>query len=94
VDGQEGGAERDERPYPLADRVADIVQLEVEKYLLAARDEALRKGQSACVGELIADLIKANRIPDISHQLLGLANGRKIKGDDQAVATIRRIPQP
>ena len=39
VDGQEGGAEPGDRAHALLDRVADVVELEVEEDLLALADQ-------------------------------------------------------
>ena len=86
VHGQEGGAERRRRAHALRDRVADIVQLEVEKHLLAGRGEAGGERQTARIGELIADLVEADRIPEALDEPFGLRKGGKVEGDDEAVA--------
>ncbi len=42
--------------------VSDVVQFEIDKDLLARRNQPRRKGQSSCKGQLIADLVKPHGV--------------------------------
>ena len=61
VHGEKGRAELRHALDALGHRVADVVQLEIEKHLLAGRDQAGGERQAAGESELIADLVERHR---------------------------------
>ena len=57
---------------PAPDRIADVVQLEVEEDLLPGARERARQVDPAREGELIADLVERNGFAETSnHRLRG-----------------------
>jgi hypothetical protein len=90
VDREKAYPESADRADALGDRVADVVQLEVEKDFRAGPDQPLGEGKSARIGELIADLVEADRIPEPLHQPFRFIHRGKIQGKDEPVAELYR----
>ena len=90
VHGQERRAELRDALDALGHRVADIVQLEIEKHLLAGGDQSRGERQAAGEGELIADLVEPHRIAEPRHHRLGRRHRRHIESHDQSFARIQR----
>ena len=72
--------------HALRHRVADVVELEIEKHALAGVGERLRIGKPAGKGELITDLVERHRIAELRHHCLRLIERRQVERDDQAIA--------
>ena len=70
------------------DRVADVVQLEIEEHLLAGADEFLREREPARKGELVADLVEHGGLAEPLDHRFRCGDGRQIERDDQALARI------
>ena len=66
--------------------VADVVQFQIEKDLLAGIDERARVRQPARISELIADFVESHRVAEPLHHGLCRLDRRNIEGDNQALA--------
>jgi len=86
VDGEKGHAEAGDRPHPFLHRVGDVVQLEVEKHLLALGDQVAGEIEPARIGELVADLVEGAGLADAIHQGARLRDASHIEADDEPVA--------
>jgi hypothetical protein len=72
VNRQERGAHLRDALHAFCHRVADVVQLEVEKHLLTGCDQPSGKGQAAGKSKLVSDLVKPDRIAETrDHCLAG-----------------------
>ncbi len=90
VDGEERRPEPRHALDPAPDRIADVVQLEVEEDLLAGAGERARQVDAAREGELIADLVERHGLAETSdHRLRGGDRGN-IERQDQALTRIER----
>ena len=87
--GEEARAKARDALDALGDGVADIVQLQIEKDALARLHQFFGERQAAGIGELIADLVNADGIPELLHHLLCGVHGSDVKSEDQAVARIK-----
>ena len=85
VHGEEARAEPRHALDALRDRVADVVQLEIEEHALAGAGKRLREGKPAGEGELIADLVERYRIAEPRHHAPAL-----LRTEGRSSATIRR----
>ena len=52
----------------MRNRIGDVVELEIEKHLLAGSGQRVRVGKPAGEGELIADLVEGNRVAQAGDQ--------------------------
>ena len=64
---QEGRAEARDAFHALRDRIADVVQLEIEEGALAGAGKLLRVSKSARKSELVADLVERHGIAEPRH---------------------------
>ena len=87
--GEEGDAHPRDVLDPARDRVTDIVQFHVEEDPLAGVGQRGRQWQAALEGELIADLVEADRIAERLDDGLGVTHRGKIEGDDQPIARLQ-----
>ena len=71
------------------DRVADVVQLEIEENLLAGAGERTREVDAAGEGELIADLVERDGIAEPRDHRLRFRHGGHVERDDQPFAWIQ-----
>src|SRR5262245_7223652 len=71
-----------------SNRIANIVQLEVEEAALTGARQHAREVDAAGKGELITDLVERDGITEPCNQRLRLADRRHIKRDDQPSARI------
>ena len=77
------------------DGVGDVVQLEIEKNLLAGRREPICEGKApTAIGELHADLIESRGIADALDDALGLGGVGHVESDDQPVARLPHAHRP
>ena len=90
VNRQESCAQARGTFHALCNRIADIVQLEIEKDLLAGAGELLRVGESASISELIADLVERHRVAEPRHQRFRGLDRRKLECHDQALTRRNR----
>ena len=88
VHGEERRAELRDALDPARDRVADVVQLEVEEDLLAGAGQRAREVEPAREGELIADLVERHRFAEPRHHRLRRGDRGHVERDDQAFARI------
>jgi len=72
--GEKGRAELGDAFDTFLHGVADVVQLEVEKELLAGGDQVGGEAEPAGKTELIADFIKADRVAESRDQAFRLAH--------------------
>ena len=91
VHGEEGGSGGGGAAGCPLDGVLDIKQLEIEKHLLALAGELAGKIETATHDELEPDLIEADRLTELLHQLPSFLEARTIEGDNQPV-TCRDAP--
>src|SRR5271165_6442972 len=69
------------------DGVGNVMQLEIEKDMLARGGEpACEREPFAAIGEFHADLIEGRGGADLGDEALRLADLRRIEGDDQPAA--------
>src|SRR5665213_480749 len=66
--------------------IADIVQLEIEKHLLAGGDQCRRKRQAPRKSELIADFVETHCFAQPRHHRFRRLHRGQVEGDDQALA--------
>src|SRR5262249_12453890 len=83
--GQEGRAEPGDALDTTRDRVADIVQLEIDEDLLALVGELADQRQAAGIAELIADLVEAHAVAEPRHHGFRLRHIGQVERHDQAV---------
>ena len=69
---------------PARHRVADVVQLEVEKDALAGANQFLCERKPAGEGELVADLVEHHRRPEPLDQHVRRLDGGYIERDQEA----------
>ena len=86
--GEKGRADLRDALDALAHGVADVVQLEIEKYLLADAISSRAKSRPAGKAELIADLVERHGIAEPRDQASAAADRRQIERNDQALARI------
>ena len=86
--GDKGRAELGDALNALGDRIADVMQLEVEKDLLARRNQFRRKRQAAGESELIADLVEPHRIAEARGHCLGRLHRGHVESHDQAFSRV------
>jgi hypothetical protein len=80
------------------DRVRDVVELEVEEDVGAARLHHADDVGAGVDEELLADLVERDRVAQPADRGLGRGHGVDVEADDQSVATVRisgnrRAPQ-
>src|SRR5215218_4015428 len=88
VDRQERGAEAGHGAHAFLHRVADVVELEIEKDLLALSDQLPGELEAARIGELVADLVEGAGVPDTLDDGAGLLDGGDVQTDDELVANV------
>ena len=69
---------------PARHRVADVVQLQVQKDALAGADQLLGERKSAGEGELVADLVEHYRRPELLDQRFRRLDRGHIERDQEA----------
>src|SRR5262249_24621809 len=90
VHGQEGCTQLCDAFDTPGHRIANVMQLEVEKNLLTGRNQLGCEREAAGEGELIADLVKPGRLAEPRHQGVRRRRGRYVEGHDQAFAGVQR----
>jgi hypothetical protein len=90
VHGQECRTQLCDALHAFCHRVADVVQLQVEKHLLTGCDQPSGKGQAASKSKLISDLVKPDRIAEARNHRLGGRHRRYVECNDQPLTRIQR----
>ena len=85
---EESGAKPGHAFDALRDGVGDVVQLEVDKDLLAGAGQRVRVRKPAGEGELIADLVERDRVAEPRHQRGRRFDRGDIERNDQALARL------
>ena len=86
--GEEGGAKPRHAFHALRHGVGDVVQLQIDKDLLAGVGQRVRVRKPAGEGELIADLVKRDRVAEPRHQRGRRLDRGHIERNDQALARL------
>jgi hypothetical protein len=86
MNGEEGRPQFGDTLDPACDRVADVVQLEIDKDLLALVGELPHQRQAAGEAELIADLVERDGIAKPRHHRLRLLEAGHVERHNQPVA--------
>ena len=94
MNGQESGAEPGHAFDALPHRVADVVELEIEKDPLAGASKCLRVFKPAGKSELIADLVERHGVAEPRHHGPRRLDRGQIKRDDQALARLHQHGYP
>src|SRR4051794_30974325 len=74
--------------HALGNRIADVMQLEIDEYLLAGVCQPPHQRQPPGVGELIANLVEGDAVAESRDHRLGGIDVWQIQRDDQPVSRI------